>query len=241
MRKLLVTLVFAGLTGGTARAQGPALAPPPPAMPPPPEAPPPAPRLEPAPPARGVHLHDGFYLRLGIGFGSYDESLKQDGASEESHVTGLASVGEIAVGGTIAPGLILGGGVWSSSLLASDRTIRGPMPPAEVIDSKADCSLVGPFVDWYFDPGKGLHLQAAFGFATVRGYSLDGETNTDEAAVGGGAMIGFGYEWWVSQQWSFGILGRLTGVLATGTDATGTRWLHGVGTSPSILFTATYN
>ena len=54
-------------------------------------------------------------------------------------------------------------------------------------------------------------------------------------------MIGVGYEWWVSEQWSFGILGRVVGIVAAQEDDTGVRWVHGIGSSPSVLLTATFS
>lgn len=49
------------------------------------------------------------------------------------------------------------------------------------------------------------------------------------------------YDWWVSDNWSLGILGRLTGAVTTQKDATGKRWYQTAGGTPSVLFTGTYN
>ena len=190
----------------------------------------------------GARLHNGFYLRLATGFGSYNESIRQSGADKDSTVTGIASAGEFALGGAVRPGLIFGGGVWSSSVLASDRTVRGNAPPSDVIDGRGDFSLVGPFFDYYFDPRKGLHMQGAVGIANVRGLSVDsGKFDKDSISVGGGLMFGFGYDWWVSDEWSLGVLGRLAIGFTGQEDDAGTRWYHVVGGTPSVLFTATYN
>jgi hypothetical protein len=191
---------------------------------------------------RGVHEHDGFYLRIATGFGGYSESITLEDSDDSTNVTGMASVGELALGGAIAPGIILGGGVWTSSVLASDRHVDGMEPPDEVIGGSSNFSLVGPFVDWYFDPHRGLHLQGALGFASVRGYGLpEAQDNPDAASFGGGFMVGFGYEWWASDQWSLGILARLAAVVAVQEDEENQMWTHGIGTSPSVLFTATLN
>jgi hypothetical protein len=200
------------------------------------------PTLSSAPAAPGVHRHDGFYLRLATGFGAYNESIRQKGADDATAVTGIASVGEFALGGAIRPGVIFGGGVFSCGVLASDRTVRGPVPPSEIVDSQGSLTIVGPFMDYYFDAHRGLHFQGAIGFASLRGVSVgSGEVDKDRVALGGGMMVGFGYEWWVSDQWSLGILGRITGGFATGKDASDVRWNHAVGASPSVLFTGTYN
>lgn len=189
-------------------------------------------------PARGAGVHDGFYLRLATGFGAYNEGIRRAGQDRETRVNGIATVGELAIGGAIRPGFILGGGVWSSTVLASDRTVRGTTPPAEVLDTRGEFSLIGPFVDYYPDATQGLHFQGAIGLANVRGF---GNGDDDPVALGGGLMLGIGYEWWVSEEWSLGVLGRLAVGAATGTDNTDKRWYHTVGATPSALFTATYN
>lgn len=190
----------------------------------------------------GARLHDGFYLRLATGFGAYSEAIREAGASKQTTVAGVATVTELGIGGAIRPGLILGGGVWSSSVLASDRTTGGNTPPPEVVEGRGDFSLVGPFFDYYFDPRRGLHLQSAIGIANTRGVNLDsGNVDEDAISVGLGVMFGVGYEWWVSEEWSIGVLGRYA-LGATGQkDKAGTRWYHFVAGTPSVLFSATYN
>lgn len=193
-------------------------------------------------PLRGARVHDGFYLRLGTGFGGYHESVTAEDADESTVVTGISSALEIAVGWSLRPGFVLGAGVFSSHALASDQSVRGPMPPPEVISGGSEVSLLGPFMDYYFDPARGLHFQVAAGVALAHGFGMQ-TTNMDEAnaAVGGGAVVGFGHDWWVSEEWSFGILARLEIIAAVGDDDAGTRWTHNFGALPSLLFTATFN
>jgi hypothetical protein len=205
----------------------------------PPPPPPPAPG-----PAPGVHLHDGFYLRIGTGFGSHFESINRENYDPGVTMTGMASVGELAVGWAVAPGVILGAGTYSSTVIASERSFdtTQPMPPASLMDEATDFNVFGPFVDWYFRPDGGLHAQLSIGLATVRGVGItDARYDDDEVTLGAGVMLGFGYDWWVSDDWSFGILGRVAAAAAVTEDDSGVRWEHGVGASPSLLFTATFN
>jgi hypothetical protein len=194
-------------------------------------------------PSTDAHLHDGFYLRIAMGFGGYSESIDEDGSDASTSVRGIASASELALGGAIRPGLILGGGFWTSSVLSSERTlIDGSTPPDEVIAGSGNFTLVGPFVDWYFDARRGLHLQGALGFATVRGWDLqEAQDNPDAVSVGGGIMVGLGYEWWVSEQWSLGVLARLTAIAAVQEDDQDDLWTHGIASTPSVLFSATLN
>ena len=71
----------------------------------------------------GVHTHDGFYLRIATGFGGYSESITAEDADRSTQVTGMASVSELTFGGAVRPGLILGGGFFTSSVLSSERTV----------------------------------------------------------------------------------------------------------------------
>lgn len=189
-----------------------------------------------------VHHHDGFYLRIGTGFGGYGESITAENADQSTTVSGMATVGEFALGGAIRPGFVIGGGFWTSTVAASERVTNGPMPPPEVLGGSGNYTLFGPFFDYWLKPTGGLHVQAAIGLATVRGWDLPNvQDNPGWVSFGGGAMVGLGYDWWVSEQWSFGVLGRITGIVAAQDDATDMRWTHTLGTSPSVLFTATYN
>lgn len=190
----------------------------------------------------GARLHDGFYFRFATGISGYDESIRLEGASESTEVSGLSTVSELAIGGTIGSGFVLGGGLWSSSVLGSNLTYSGQMPPAEVMVGSGDFTIFGPFVDWYLDPRHGLHLQGALGVATVRGSDFAGaDLDPEAAAIGVGVMFGIGYELWVADEWSFGLLTRLCVVAAAQNDDTNRRWWHAIGSSPSLLFSVTYH
>jgi hypothetical protein len=216
------------ILGVLATLAGPALAQPAPLLP------------ERDPP--GARRHDGFYLRLGVGFGGYSEAISVEDADESTTISGIASVSELAIGGTVLPGLVVGGGVWTSSVLSSERNIDGMLPPDEVIGGSGNFTLLGPFVDLYFRPRSGLHLQAAAGLATIRGWDLpEAQDNPDAVSVGGGAMVGFGYDWWVGDEWSIGILARLAAVVGVQEDEMGNTWVHAIGSSPALLFTATFH
>jgi hypothetical protein len=178
----------------------------------------------------GAHHHGGFYLRLGTGFGSFAGSVSEEDAADGTDVRGVASVGEFAIGGAVRPGIILGAGFYSSTLLASDRDVHGRMPPEDVLDGGENMTLFGPFVDVYVDPTGGMHFQGAVGVATG-----------GDIAVGAGLMLGAGYEWWVSDEWAIGVMGRLTASTAVTDEIDGVQWSYGVSVTPSILFTATYN
>jgi hypothetical protein len=187
--------------------------------------------------------HEGLYIRLGTGFGSHVESINMEGEDPGATFVGMSSAGEAAIGWAVYPGLVLGLGSYGATVIASGDTndSTGPMPPPEIAGEVKDFNIAGPFVDWYFDARKGLHAELAIGVATVRGIApTSGRFDSDNVGVGAGFMIGFGHDWWVSDEWSLGILGRLAFATARSEDDEGVTWEHGVGTTPSLLFTGTY-
>jgi hypothetical protein len=200
---------------------------------------------------RGARVHDGFYLRFGSGFGAYEERVESEKTSlyqgeVAGRTVGLASLGEFAMGGTIGSGFVLGGGVYSAELLVShfraDHS-SAVEPPPELDPELRELVVLGPFIDWYPRPSRGLHLQAAVGFASLTsGTGVAGRDDEDTyRALGGGIVLGVGYEWWIGDEWSLGVLARAQGAAVSGEDEADVRWFHGVSTSPSLLLTLTYH
>src|SRR5689334_5231402 len=81
------------------------------------------------PPDQGAHVHDGFYFRIATGFGVMDERLNADelpgGGSIEARNRGIATTSDLAIGGTVAPGWVIGGGIYSLDLIASTLRTSG--------------------------------------------------------------------------------------------------------------------
>ena len=209
-------------------------------------------RTPPPPPERapGAREHGGFYLRFGAGFGVYEERTESEesdvyGGEVSGRSVGLASVGEFAMGGTVGRGLVLGGGIYTARLLSGHFTLDESSPaglPRELDPELRELVVVGPFMDWYPNPRRGFHLQAALGFASL----TDGGSNFDDddedyQAFGGGLVLGVGYEWWIGNEWSLGALARVQGAAVTGKDDADVRWFHGVSTNPALLLTLTYH
>jgi hypothetical protein len=153
----------------------------------------------------------------------------------------MAVVSELAIGGTVAPGFVLGGGIYSGTVQASTfELVRGQVPGE--LQRPDNFSVVGVMGDWYFRPERGFHAQAALGFAALTGVGAEAPRVRDRrAALGGGVMLGVGYDWWIADEWSFGILGRVSGAVLTEKDDDGERYFHVTGMGPSVLFSATYH
>jgi hypothetical protein len=167
-----------------------------------------------------VRNHDGFYLRMALGAGPV--------FSSEASGVGIPS--ELAFGETPAKGLVLGVGNYGVVI---------PKPETDRGAGQLAFNAWGPFVDYYFDPELGAHVQASVMFV----FGLSSRKDDVEAAYGPGygSMLGGGYEWWVAEQWSLGVLLRATyySVTLKGQDS-GTK-LDVQGFVPSISFAATYH
>jgi hypothetical protein len=195
---------------------------------------------------RGVRTHDGFYLRLGLGFGGLGMNLDVDdrGSPGTAKASGPALLSEIALGGTIADGLVLGFGVFAGDV-ADDRELEfrlGGTNPYSV-ETRVDeltAGVVGPFLDYYFDPQRGFHIQGAVGIGVL---SYQRELDREEVLLGGlGVMLGVGHEWWIGEQWSLGGLARVIWTGVGGEDPLDPELTYsGSAFVPGLLLTATYH
>jgi hypothetical protein len=144
------------------------------------------------------HRHDGFYLRTAGGLGR--TSFAATGPSGRTDLHGSTD-GMLLVGGTPSPGLVIGGGVREIS--ASGRFQGGRYDGAV---AQAFEWTLGPFVDWYPDPARGLHIGALVG-----GSATLVSSTTTQSSVAFGATVFGGCDWWIGPQWSLGILAEASG------------------------------
>ncbi len=188
-----------------------------------------------------VHRHDGFYLRLGLGAGFLASSLDAPIGKISARGGGLAL--EFSLGGTVADGLVIGGGLWVAG--TSSVTLKGNFPGSPRDGGNASLGLLGVLADYYPNPNEGFHVQGGLGIGTLsfeKNVAIMTPLNMaveNWSGGGGGAMLGVGYEFWVGKQWSIGGLARL--LLMSGSlrgEDTGVTF-DGKGYAPSILFAAT--
>ncbi len=157
-----------------------------------------------APVARSYRVHDGFYVRGGVGFGwtsatfDYEDRATGD-LSTESFDFGF----DLLVGGSPTPGLTLGGAFFFDAIFAADFESRG----RSVGSRDLGVVVFGPFIDAFPDPKGGWHLGGAIGLAGVQDQKTEKETN------GIGAVIWGGHDFWVGGEWSIGPLARLGGTV----------------------------
>lgn len=164
---------------------------------------PPNPESDKNPTAR---KHDGFYLRLSLGGGSvgargerYD--AQQNRSDYDFRGNGVSF--DAMVGGTPAPGIVVGGAYLVNTAARTDYE------DDRTKDAGLSYGMLGPFVDIYPNPKTGFHIGGSLGPAVA--VTFDDESNERSVAAGFGAAAWIGYEFWVADQWSLGGMFRVQG------------------------------
>jgi hypothetical protein len=191
--------------------------------PPPPSAPPaeaaPAPREFVSGPAPR-YRHQGFYLAAGGGVAVL--SAWGSGPSGSASMTGVGSESDVAIGGTVAPGLVIGAvaRTWSISgtfkggpaisATATYFTNGQPSTSRFTLSGNASASTVelGAFLDWYPNPESGWHLGGSLGLG---GMSVTDDAGTSSDSAGLAVSLYGGYQWWLGPAWSLGLVGVASG------------------------------
>jgi hypothetical protein len=157
------------------------------------------------------HIHDGFYLQMSLGAGFLGTSGSQDGFAQT--ISGGAVTGSLWIGGSIIPGLAVGGGTLGAIAprphikLTNNGQSEPQLGPAK---NAAQLQMLGLVGDFYPNPAKGLHFQALLGYAVLSFGADDDRDNGTTSASGPALMAGVGYDLWVSDEWSIGVLGRFS-------------------------------
>jgi hypothetical protein len=182
--------------------------------------------------------HDGFYLSGALGFGRMRDDMELTidilgfGREYEGHAEGFSVAGHLFAGFTVTKALVVGGGVFVEQVTDPEIEIDN----ADVGDdvSVGTLALVGPGVVWYSNKQGGFHLLGAIGGARIE-LKDNSDRIKDHSPVGGGIVIGVGYDFFIGDEWSAGVL--LRGLGATLSDDNLT---HRV-TSGSLMLGVTYH
>ncbi len=192
---------------------------------------------DPCAPAAGARTHDGFFARSSPGLALLWAHVEGSWSPHRSGIRAIGQGGELALGGTPAPGLVLGGSVWTGRL--DPVFIEGGRPVSPDDDSVKLTQLrVGPFLDYYPDPRGGFHALIVMALVV----SIESDTKGDAIeplAYGWSLATGAGYEWFVSSEMSLGFLGRFAfGGVGRSVRGSPERTLFVV---PELALSATYH
>jgi hypothetical protein len=184
--------------------------------------------------AREAHAleetHDGFYLQMAIGPGYLSASAEQ-GPMEVSF-GGATVSSHLMIGGSLMPGLVLGGGFINDYAFSPSYKLND-QEPVGLDDVSLYLISIGAFVDFYPNPTKGLHFQGFAGWGGLESSSNGNSGGSDPTGLV--VTVGAGYEWWVAKEWGVGILGRFGYAPLSLNDVSYST------ISPALLATFTYN
>jgi hypothetical protein len=158
-------------------------------------------------------------------------------APRRTAVRGIGQSAALSVGGTPFRGWVVGGRLWTARI---DPVFHEGGASVNPDDDSVKLTLlhVGPFVDFYPDPRRGLHF---FGSSS---FSIQVETDTKgngraPHTFGAALALGGGYEWFLASEFSLGATLRSTLGLSTRAQADGAERTAYV--IPELALTATYH
>lgn len=167
---------------------------------------------EPAASTEGERLHDGFYLRMSMGPVFARNVVQTDRLSQPD--VSLRSLGaslELWIGGTLQPGLVVGGLLMGMSGESDAGVVGGEGGNSASFSG----SQLGVFLDAYPNPREGYHFG---GLLALAGTALETDAASGVAATkydgrGVGLAVFAGLDAWIGEQWSAGVQLRLGGNL----------------------------
>jgi hypothetical protein len=147
--------------------------------------------------------HDGFHFQLAGGLGFYSVS---GAAPANQDFSGMTFPGSLLIGGTLFGHMAFGAGMILDYAPGPTYEWNG----TEVTDTISSQMIMGfgLYGDYYLDAQKnGLHLQVFGGWGGLE-TSFQGNVGGSDP-TGLVASAGLGYEWWLTEEWSGGLMARV--------------------------------
>lgn len=161
----------------------------------------------PAPPDLDAERHDGFMLRMALGFGG-GTATEDAGGGNSIDYSGFAMSFSVDVGGAPIEDLVLHLRLADFVIIDPDVTLHDPVLGATKLGTVSDLSLafllLGPGLSYYFMPVN-IYLTAALGMSWA---NVSDSTDSASSDMGIGVNFDVGKEWWVSDSWGIGLAGR---------------------------------
>lgn len=184
----------------------------------------------------GKHRHEGFFLRLALGFGGGAVNGENGEWFDEVSYSGGGFGFDIAIGGALTENLILQGEIFQMTLYDPDVEEH----PDRGYDTADDLGIedialagLGIGVTYYFMPVN-IYLSGTLAFGQV--IYEDDQGDIDDSDTGLGLSFMAGKEWWVGVDWGIGVALQLLHV------RTEERYDGDLSaTSLGVMFSATHN
>ena len=187
--------------------------------------------------------HDGFMLRVALGFGgaSATQTNQDDRASSDNDkATFYGGAGSLSVdvGGAAAENVLVHGRFATFGISEPRRMIDGAKYQS-VADTYTAALLLAPAVTYYFMPIN-LYLTGAVGLSSLalRYRDTSGQFHERASAAGLGFTVDVGKEWWADPDWGIGVAGRFW--YSRASDDAGVGHLDYEFVGAAVLLSATY-
>jgi hypothetical protein len=174
--------------------------------------------------------HDGFYLQFNAGLG-YTSASSEPTPSFKEKLAGVTFPSALLLGGTVGP-VVIGGGFFADHAFSPSYSLNGNESPL-VNDVTMTLIGIGVFADIYPDVHKGLHFQPFVGWGGLE-RSVNGDSGGSDP-TGLVLAVGGGYDFFISDNWSFGGMLRIAYAPLSYNDTSVSVF------SPSLLATITYH
>lgn len=179
----------------------------------------------------GGQLHDGLFVRGTVGMGYLTASESSGGVSQTLSGFGLTLSG--AIGGAIAPNLVLFGEILGTSVIQADLSQPGYQGA-----SGLDLTMFGfgPGMAYYVEPIN-LYLSGTLAFTKIAFTDSVSQYSLGDTSLGVGFSFVVGKEWWVGRDLGVGIAGQIH--FASMQDPAANARMTAA--AFSLLFSATFN
>ena len=152
-----------------------------------------------------VKKHDGFLIRLALGFGYATSSTSADVGSgkQDLAVKGGAMLVSVALGGAVVENMIIQGEIFGGNLFSTAISIDNKNVDTS---SKTSESIfgIGPGLTYYIMPIN-VYLSASLGIGSLE---MEFKGTKFETKTGIATNLKIGKEWWLSNNWGLGLGGQ---------------------------------
>jgi len=152
----------------------------------------------------GKHEHDGFMLRLGLGFG-YNNWELNDGDGTVFDVGGFGLASTIALGGVVAKNLAIHA-EWFYDYVGNPNISRNGREPGEATGASQGLNGFGVGATYYFMP---INIYASLTLGGAQTFLQTSETRA-EPDFGFALNATVGKEFWVGDDWGIGVAAQFT-------------------------------
>ncbi len=148
--------------------------------------------------------HQGLFLRFTGGLGYLAASENYQGSTLTYSGFGFSYSG--AIGGAVAPNLIIFGEVMGTTAFNADQSYGGVSQGL----SGLDITLlgIGPGIAYFLEPAN-VYLSSTLAFSTVSFTDTYSQYAVSDTNWGVGITFTVGKQWWIGYRWGIGFAGQV--------------------------------